>query len=191
MTLIARMTAAEFERWADLPENRDRLFELINGEIVVVTSNDYSSELAILIGHYLLAFVLPRNLGRVTGADGGYMFGEDRYIPDCAYISYARQAAPSFKGYNPTPPDLAVEVLSPANTSDEITTKVVNYLRAGTVVWVVDPQAQRATVYAPDAAPKLHTLTDTIDGGDVLPGFTLPVQQIFRSTDAPPANPSA
>lgn len=179
MSMIARMTAKAFEAWTELPENRDHLYEFINGEIIEVSSNDYSSQIGANCLVFIGAFVLSHRLGRVSGADGGYVIGEDRYIPDCAYISFKRQTAPTFKGYNPVAPDLAVEVLSPSNTPDEIATKVVNYLRAGTVVWVVDPETKRVTVYTPDAAPRAYSLEETLDGGAVLPGFTLPVKQIF------------
>jgi Uma2 family endonuclease len=107
------------------------------------------------------------------------MIGNERYIPDCAFVSRKRQAQPPPAAYNPIPPDLAVEVLSPSNTPDEIAIKVDNYLRAGTVVWVVNGDAQRVTVHRPDAAPKTSGIEDTLDGGDVLPGFTLPVRDIF------------
>jgi Uma2 family endonuclease len=78
-------------------------------------------------------------------------------------------------------PDLAVEVLSPSNTSAEIDRKAREYFTAGTqLVWIVDPQTQTVRVHSsPDDIAEL-TVTDTIDGGRVLPGFTMPVAEMFR-----------
>jgi Uma2 family endonuclease len=173
-----RATAEEFDRFVQLPENADRLFEYVGGEIIEVVSNNYSSEIAMLIGAAILAFAREKRPGRVTGADGGYMVSGERYIPDVAFISKEKQPEPSHEAYNPTPPDLAVEVLSPSNDLSDIRIKLVNYLNAGTVVWIVDPEKKQVEVYAPGQAKKLG-LDGTLDGGDVLPGFTLPVKEIF------------
>jgi len=96
-----------------------------------------------------------------------------------AFVSAARQAEPSERAYSPIPPDLAIEVLSPSNTPREMRLKVANYLAAGTTVWIVDPDRQLVEVYAPGRAAKTVYLDETLDGGDVLPGFKLAVQDIF------------
>jgi Uma2 family endonuclease len=173
-----RATVEEFDQFVQLPENADRLFEYVGGEIIEVVSNNYSSEIAARILIEIGIFVKNKNMGRVTGADGGYMVSGERYIPDTAFISREKQPEPSHEAYNPTPPDLAVEVLSPSNDLSDIRIKLVNYLNAGTVVWLVDPDKKQVEVYAPGQAKKLG-LNDTLDGGDVLPGFTLPVKAIF------------
>ncbi len=176
-----RVDASEFERFATLPENADRLLELIGGEIVEVVSNGVSSALGSRLNILIGGFVLQKRLGFTTGADGGYAIGSERYIPDCAFVSKAKQTVPSSAAYNSIPPDLAVEVLSPSNTPDEMAIKVDNYLRAGVIVWVVNPDPQRVTVHQPDAAPKTYGIDGTLDGGTVLPGFTLPVSDIFAN----------
>jgi len=173
------VTETEFDQFVLLPENAGRLFELVGGEIVEVVSNGYSSELGGLMVTWLNVFVRPRGLGRVTGADGGYMIGSERYIPDAAFVSKQKQPEPSYAAYNPTPPDLAVEVLSPSNSPAEIRIKVVNYLRVGATVWVVDADQQRVEVYMPGQPPRVLGIGDTLDGGDVLPGFELAVREIF------------
>ncbi|MGQ9889985.1 MAG: Uma2 family endonuclease [Aggregatilineales bacterium] len=89
----------------------------------------------------------------MTGADGGYVVGGERYIPDVAFISFTRQPEPSHAAYNPQPPDLAVEVLSPPDKAAVLRIKIVNYLRAGTAVWLVDPAQKTVEIYTPDAAP--------------------------------------
>ncbi len=173
------VSADEFERFVMLPENRERSFELIGGEVVEVVSNGKSSALGSRMNVLVGGFVLQHHLGFTTGADGGYQIEGERYIPDFAFVSKAKQSAPTSDAYNSVPPDLAVEVLSPSNTPDEIAIKEDNYLRAGVVAWVVNADAQRVTIYRPDAPPKTFGINDTLDGGDLLPGFTLPVKDIF------------
>lgn len=175
-----RMTVEEFEQLVALPENADRRFEYIGGEAVEVVSNQRSSALAYNIGFFIKLYLREEGTGGiVTGADGGYMIGNERYIPDVAYISPARQTEISDQAYGPVPPDLVVEVLSPSNDPDDMRIKVVNYLRAGTTVWIVNPDKRHVEVYAPGQAPERITEDGTLDGGDILPGFTLAVSDIF------------
>jgi len=173
------MTVEEFERWVDLPENADRLFEYIGGEIAEVPSNPYVSEVAYNIGFAIKLYLRERKMaGHVTGEAGGYMVSGERYAPDVAYL--AQEKGPLVaKGYNPIPPDLAVEVMSPSDDPDDLRIKVVNYLRAGTTVWVVNPEKQHIEVYAPDQSPKRVGPEGTLSGGDVLPGFGVAVKDIF------------
>ena len=127
----------------------------------------------------LLVFVREHDLGRVTGADGGYVVSGGRYIPDVAFISKEKQPEPSHEAYNPNPPDLAIEVLSPSDDPADTRIKVVNYLRAGTSVWVVDPDKKRVEVYMSDELADFVGLDGVLDGGDMLPGFRLAVKDIF------------
>jgi len=81
----------------------------------------------------------------------------------------------------PGPPDLAIEVVSLSNTASGIHAKVADYLAAGTrLVWVVDPEAETVTVYASLLAPRAHVVGQDLDGGDVLPGFRVGVEEIFE-----------
>ena len=118
-------------------------------------------------------------IGRITGADGGYMIEGDRYIPDVAFISVKKQPQPSRAAFNPIAPDLAVEVLSPGNTDREMRIKVANYLKAAVLLWVVDPDQKRVEVYQAGKAVQIAMIDDTLTGVDVLPGFTLAVKDIF------------
>src|SRR5690606_23508365 len=98
-------TPEAFERITQLPENAERRFELVAGEIIEVVSSSYASMIAMYIGAKLLFFVDEQRLGRVTGADGGYVVGTERYIPDAALMTYQRQPEPSRQAYNPLAPD--------------------------------------------------------------------------------------
>lgn len=79
-------------------------------------------------------------------------------------------------------PDLAVEVVSPGNTRREIAGKVRDYLAAGSrAVWVVNPERRTVTVHRPDREPERLAGSDVLDGGPVLPGFRLPLSEIFEA----------
>ena len=175
-----RCTVDEFDEFVALPENADRLFEFIGGEIIEVVSNNYSSEIAALILYFIQAYIREHGIhGRVTGADGGYIVAGGRYIPDVAYISFKKQPHPSHEAYNANPPDLAVEVLSPGNDPRVMRIKIGNYLKAGTTLWVVDADTKQVEVYAPGKTVEVVDINGTLDGGDVLPGFKLAVKNIF------------
>jgi Uma2 family endonuclease len=172
-------TLEDFLRFISLPENEDRLFEYIEGEIVEVVTNHYSSEVAANILIRLGTYVQARKLGHITGEAGGYQVGNNRYLPDVGFISAGRQSESSHETFNPNPPDLAVEVLSPTDKPRKVRTKIENYKAVGTVVWLVDPEKKEVDVIIPGQPEKTLRLDDTVDGGDILPGFTLAVKDIF------------
>jgi Uma2 family endonuclease len=175
-----KLTVDEFERLASLPENAERHLEYVGGRVVEVVSNNLSSALGAFMAMHIGLHVENNDLGFVTGADGGYMVAGERYMPDVGFVAKTRQSALLRDAWNPNAPDLAVEVLSPSNDAAEMRTKLVNYLRAGTTVWIVDADEKRVEVYAPGQPPKTLGLDDTLDGGDVLPGFKLAVSKIFK-----------
>ena len=184
MTVAERtMTAAEFDAWAALPENRDHSYEFIGGRIVEVVSNQESSFYGSYLVGLLAVYVRAHKLGFTTGADGGYMVSGERYIPDGAFVSRARQSKPSRQAYSSIAPDLAVEVLSPSNTPDEIRIKIANYLLAGTTVWLVDADRERIEVYAPGAPVRVLRSGDSLDGGSLLPGFAVAVADILTTQE--------
>jgi Uma2 family endonuclease len=180
---IRRVSLEEFEAFIYDPQNVDREFELIGGEIYEVVANSYSSRVAMLIGAMITVFVNQHKLGRVTGADGGYMVEDERYIPDVGFISYARQPEEPHTAYNPLPPDLAVEVISPTDDTAKIRIKIANYTHAGTTVWLIDPEKQTVEIYAPDAPAVILDHTGTLSGGTILPGFSLPIKDIFPAQE--------
>ena len=175
-------TVEAFDEWVLLPENIDHEYEFIRGRVYEVVSNPFSSRVAVRISTYLGMYLLHNDIGHLTGADGGYMVMGERYIPDVGFISYARQPElQTVNGYNPLPPDLAVEVLSPSNDDEKLRVKVANYVAAGALVWVVDLDLKRFEVYRSGCAVAMVGVEGALDGEDVLPGFTLPVREIFKS----------
>lgn len=176
-----RLTVEEFDDVLLRSKEGDKILEYIGGKLVESLSSGDSSE----IGAYLCAkinyFVLQHQLGHVTSAKGGYRISGERYVPSVAFTSKAKwHTYPVQLIFNPLAPDLAVEVISPFDSLSDLRVKVVNYLRAGTTLWMVDPERKSVEVYAPDHKPKVLTMQDTLDGAPVLPGFSLPVSEIFE-----------
>lgn len=179
MVVTGQMPVEEFERIAVLPENADRRLEYVGGEVVEVVSNNYASMIAARIAAQLVLYVDKHRLGFVTGADGGYQVGTDRFIPDAAFISRTKQPEPPRYTWNPQALDLAVEVLSPTDEPDIVRLKIASYLSAGTVVWLVNPDKQQIEVYTPGQAAQRVGAGGTVTGGEILPGFGLAVTDIF------------
>lgn len=176
------MTVEEFDQFAQLPENADKLLEYVGGEVIEVPSNPYASKIAMIIAVAIGMYLSKKDIGHLTGEAGGYMVSGERYAPDVAFISKQKQPELVKEGYNPNPPDLAVEVDFPSSlhSQRDLRTKVVNYLAAGTVLWVVLPEVKEVEVYVPGQPQKTLKVGDTLDGGEVLPGFKLAVADIFR-----------
>lgn len=185
--LKTRVTLDMFESLIEQPDNQDKTFEFIGGEIVEVPFNPYVSKIALLIGAAILSYLSQNDTGHVTGEAGGYMVGGERYAPDVAYISYARQPELPRKGYNPNPPELAVEIISdPFNAEEQRTLrlKLSSYLAAGVIVWVVNPEDRRVEIHrAGEAAEELDE-SGILTLEPILPGFTLPVKNIFPRQSA-------
>jgi Uma2 family endonuclease len=103
------------------------------------------------------------------------------FVPDVAFISENRLPPPEQrKRFAEATPNLVVEVISPHDRTSETNNKVLTYLELGVeIVWVVDPGRQIVTVWTPDQVARIVQRDGDLDGGDVLPGFRLPVASIF------------
>lgn len=133
LNIKERVTVTAFETF--IAEQSDKDYELIGGEIVEVVSHSFSSYIAARLLIKIGMFVEANQSGYVTGADGGYIVGDERYLPDVGFISGKRLSQPPHETYISLAPDLAVEVKSPTDREMLMTIKVSNYLAAGTVVW--------------------------------------------------------
>ena len=180
-------TATEADVLA-LEAREDRLFELVDGVLVEKAMGFYESFLAMRLAQLLLAFVEQQALGFIAGADGMRRLAPGLVrIPDISFVSWDRLPERRVPR-RPIPdlaPDLVVEVLSAGNTSQEMAQKLQDYFTAGVrLVWYVDPILQEVHVYT---APDQHTVltaAHSLDGGEVLAGFMLPVQQVFAEPTA-------
>ena len=159
--------------------------ELVKGRVIVLGGT--SSLPAVVAAQFVIvvgSFVLQHRLGRVGGADWGFRLFEDPdtvRVPDAAFVR-AERLPPSGmpRGFFPGPPDLALEVMSPSNTLADVLAKVSEYIAAGVrLVWVVDPEKRRATVFRPDELPLTVGADGVLDGEDVLPGFELRLADIW------------
>lgn len=172
------------EEYYLLPEEPGWRDELVEGSVVREPMPSFGhGSASVKIARLLGNWVEPRGLGEVVGECGFVLRRDPDTVrgPDAAFVSAERLATwngegPFFEGA----PDLAVEVLSPSNTRGEVERKVREYLAAGARrVWVVDPASRSVTVHRSGVAPRRLGQEDALDGGDVLPGFTLPVSRIF------------
>ena len=145
------------------------------------------SLLAVAILTALQNFVEPRGLGIVSGPDGMMRLFPGRVrIPGVAFIAGENLPGGQVPS-EPVPdlvPDLAIEVLSESNTSAEMTLKRQEYFRAGTrLVWQVDPETRTVDVYSDPERFLTLAGGQSLEGGDVLPGFSLSLQKVFAPLD--------
>ena len=175
----------------DIDRTEGKLCELIDGVLVEKAVGFKESFLASYLIEVLGPFVRQQKTGIVLGADGTVeLFPDQVRIPDVAYYSWDRLPGRQIPD-EPIPelhPDLAVEVLSKTNTRGEMFAKRKDYFFAGVrLVWFVDRRARTVEVYT--AVDQVTTLTDadTLTGGDVLPGFALPVADLFNAGQLPGA----
>jgi Uma2 family endonuclease len=161
--------------------------ELVDGLLVEKAMGFNESDLALVLAGYLRAFIIPRNLGLVTGADGmmRLVVGSVR-VPDLSFTSWdripgRRRPKGAIAGFAP---DLAIEVLSRSNTKAEMARKRREYFGAGVrLVWEVNSKARTVTIFEGPACLTLLGESDTLEGGDVLPGFVLPLAHLFGELD--------
>jgi Uma2 family endonuclease len=167
-----------------------RLVELVDGILVEKPKGQREGFLAASLISLLMAYVRRRRLGVIGAPDTILRFqaGKDR-LPDVSFTAWASlpSADAHLQRVGRYAPDLAVEILSPSNSRAEIEEKRREYFAAGTkIVWEVDPDARTVTVFTDPTTPKVLTMADTLDGGAVLPGFTLSLADLFND---PQLNP--
>jgi Uma2 family endonuclease len=172
------------EAFADLPDTGTR-YELIAGVPVAMSRPKYhhgrtAGKFTAIVGHYILSeglgealtesgFLLARNPDTVRG-------------PDFAFISAARTLPEhKFDTYFEGAPDLAVEIISTHDNAIDLRTKVLQYLDAGArLVWVLYPSLTLIDVSRADGSTTVLRGDAALDGEEVLPGLTIPVQTIFE-----------
>jgi Uma2 family endonuclease len=174
------MTADELLR---LPDDNMR-HELVRGELQTMPpSGAEHGEIILNISGPLHEFVKRKKLGKTYGAETGFIIEtqpDTVLAPDVSFVSKDRIPPSRPKGFFEGFPDLAVEVRSPSETAKKVQKKVEDWIDAGTsVVWVIDPKTTTVTVHQKSGEPLVLEMNDELDGGDVVPGFSVPVAEIF------------
>ncbi len=162
----------------------ERRFDLIRGELIeMAPAGGVHGEITAGIIGRLWAHVTENDLGRVYTSETGFVLAREPDVvlgPDAAFVR--RERVPERqRGFYVVAPDLTVKVMVPNDSYHYVHGKVMEYLDAGVrLVWIVDPDRQRIAVYRADRSGQILTSEDTLDGADVLPGFSVPVARIFE-----------
>jgi Uma2 family endonuclease len=175
----ATMTAEEL-LLLDIP---GKCTELVRGRLVVSEPPGFVRGVVVVkIARLISEFADSRGAG-IVAADTGYTLERNPdtvRAPDVSFVRRERVPSPLPRGYAEFAPDLAVEVLSPGNRPGEVLAKIGDWLKAGTrLVWIVDPIRRSARVYRADGTEAFTAIDDSLDGEDVLPGFSLPLSAIL------------
>ncbi len=163
--------------------------ELVRGVLVPVMTpaGGEHGALAAFLTLRVAALVEANHLGRVYVEVGYKLFTDPDTVrgPDLSFVSTKREAAAKFRrGFIHGAPDLAVEIVSQDRTLAELTTKAREYIEAGTLlVWVVDPPTRTVRVHQAGRPVVILSDADTLYGGEVLPGFTLPLSRLFAEIE--------
>ncbi len=176
------MTADELLRLQDDGQRH----ELVAGELRTMAPSSHehgwqSGGIAVPLGSYVRA----RKLGLIYVAEAGFLLARDPdtvRAPDVAFVTRERVlAVGNVPGYWPGAPDLVVEVISPSDTYTDVNEKIALWLEHGArMVLAVDPRRRVVGVHRPNQPVSELTEDDAIDGADVVPGWTLPVREVFR-----------
>jgi len=174
------ISADEFERILDLPENQDRLLELVHGRVVEKMPTEEHGVIASTLSFALFAYNRQHKVGRV-GVEVRQRLPHDQLnsrMPDISFSSARRPIVR--RGGVPEMPDLAVEIKSPDDSVRQMREKAAYYLANGArLVWLIYPQKRLIEVYDPDAEVEILIEGDVLTGRDLLPGFILPVAEVF------------
>jgi len=173
-------TVVEFEEFIGLPENKDRLFELINGEIVEKMPTREHGVIAAAIATWLNMYLWQNNLGYAAVEARHRPTGDNRNdrLPDVSYVKDSSRPIEK-RGSAQYMPDLCVEIKSPDDKVKDMRTTARFYLANGaSLVWLVFPD-QRVVEWYAAADEGICGENEELDGRDVIPGFKLLVSSIF------------
>jgi Uma2 family endonuclease len=188
--MVPRMsTTVERKVWTEaelqaLPDNGYN-HEVVDGELVMSPKNNFEhGDICTRIVTALNVFVCAKRLGVVCDSSTGFwMRNENCRAPDVSFIDKER-----LRGLKRPPrsffrgaPDLAIEVLSPDNTRSEITARLKDFFSSGTrLAWIINPETESAEICRSPVDRRLAGPGSVLDGEDVVPGFRLPLDEIFR-----------
>ena len=174
------MTADEFYEFCC---RNDGWYELVEGEVIELSPvNDEHSGISVNIGTAFNNYSRRQGFGQ-AGVEAGYILlsGPDTVRgPDVSFRLVPRSARRQSVGFLQGAPDIAVEVFSPSNTVAQMEREVAEYLAAGSQrVWVAYPASRSVSVHRADGTTITYTGDDVITDEELLPGFSLPLSDIF------------
>ena len=182
-------TADDLWELSKLPEYADKRIELIEGELIEMSPSSMTPSVISAIIHILLgAYVMEHDLGYTNVSEGGYALSPNNVLaPDVGFFTKDR-ATKLPRRYFHGAPDLAVEVVSPTDDAKETLRKAAKYIAYGTrLVWIVYPKYKSVDICRPatdgDMVIQEIGIDGVLDGGDVVPGFTLAIKDIFNIPD--------
>ncbi|MCI0528401.1 MAG: Uma2 family endonuclease [Nitrospira sp.] len=181
ISITQLMTAEDLLR---MPDDGFR-YELVKGELrKMVAAGPKHGRITVNITTPLDQHVRANNLGTVYAAETGFQITSDPdtvRIPNVAFVHRERvEEAGDIDEYWPEAPDLAVEVISPNDTYTDVEDKVFEWLDAGArMVMVVNPRKRTVTIYRSRTDIRVLTENDQLDGGDVVPGWSMLVREVF------------
>ncbi len=182
----ATTTLVTAEELAEIPDDGYQ-YELIEGVMRRMAPASFRpSNLATRVAARLVAYAEAHGLGEVTGADGDYILARDPdtvLAPDVAFVRAERVPALAEQDqFAALAPDLVIEVVSPSDRTKDVNEKVARYLAAGVpLIWVFHPRSLTVTVHRPDRPVLTMREGEVLDGEDIVPGFRLPIAQIFQA----------
>lgn len=158
--------------------------ELVRGVLVVREPPGFQhGQIMLRLGAQLLRHVEAHDLGVVVVGDPGFQLAADPDTvrgPDIAFIRRERMPSPAPTGFAVFPPDLVIEIRSPSDRPGDMLGKVADWLGAGVrLVWVIDPAHHLVHVYREDDSATIVGTDGSVDGEDVVPGFSCPVAAIL------------
>jgi Uma2 family endonuclease len=167
-------------------EYADKRLELVEGVLIEMSpAGGKHGGLASKADRRIGDFVEEHDLGYTTAAETGFILfknpnGKDTVrAPDVGFVAAHRLPDGLPEGYIPFAPDLAVEVVSPTDTADEIHEKVSDFIKYGTrLIWVYYPKSKTAMVHMPGKTYPVEA-GGVLDGGDILPGFRMSLHDLF------------
>lgn len=174
------------EELLELPAIPGKNVELVDGEVVeALPAGLRQGLIATMLAGRLREFAQQHRLGFAAGDNVGYVLRrnpDNVRSPDVSFIARERMpGGDDLDRYVEGPPTLAVEIVSPNDRAVEIDERVQDYLAAGTrQVWVLRPNRRAVSVYFPDADTRELGPDAILDGGDVLPGFSVRVGDLFE-----------
>jgi Uma2 family endonuclease len=187
--LVPRPGTAREEDVVHMHDRYGRFCELVDGVLVEKPMGIKESLLAAFLIHQIAKFLDEHDLGLVLAPDGFMRLTPGLVrAPDVSVLLWERLPEGQLPdaAIGPFAPDLAIEILSPSNTRREMKRKRQEYFTHGTrLVWEVDERNQTVDVYTSPSEPRVLSLGETLDGGDVLPGFQLPVDKLFSQRRKP------